>query len=92
VLLTEKSIEENIDDLVPMGVIGVIPTKVCLENGPIQRGDLLVTSSKKGHAMKAIPANINGILVYPTGAIIGKALENFNGEGTGLIKVLVNVK
>jgi hypothetical protein len=92
VVLTEKSIEESLDQLVPMGVIGVIPTKVCLENGPIKRGDLLVTSSKQGHAMKAIPVNVGGVLIYPTGAILGKALENFDGQESGLIKVLVNVK
>lgn len=90
--LTEENIESNLEELVPMGVVGVIPTKVCLENGPIKRGDLLVTSSKAGHAMKAIPVNVNGLLIYPTGAILGKALENFEGQGSGLIKVLVNVK
>lgn len=92
VTLMEKNIEENLDQLVPMGVIGVIPTKVCSENGPIKRGDLLVTSSMQGHAMKAIPVIINGISIYPTGAVLGKALENFDAAGTGLIKVLVNVK
>ena len=92
VRLTERSLDENMDDLVPMGVIGVIPTKVCLENGAIKRGDLLVTSSRPGHAMKAVPANVNGVLIYPTGAVIGKALENFDNEDSGLIKVLVNVK
>jgi hypothetical protein len=92
VILTEKGIEENLDQLVPMGVVGVIPTKVCLENGPIMRGDLLVTSSTNGHAMKAIPVKINGVEIYPTGAILGKALENFSEKQTGLIKVLVNVK
>ena len=76
--------------MVPLGVIGVIPTKVCGENGPIKRGDLLVTSSVKGHAMKAISKNGDG--VFPSGAILGKALENFDGNGKGLIKVLVNVK
>lgn len=91
VVLTERDIEASLDDLVPMGVVGVIPTKVCDENGPIKRGDLLVTSSLKGHAMKAIPTEINGILIYSTGAILGKALENFDGQ-LGLIKVLVNVK
>jgi len=91
VTLTERDIEANLDDLVPMGVVGVIPTKVCSENGPIKRGDLLVTSSVTGHAMKAIPAEINGIEIYPTGAILGKALENFEGN-RGVIKVLVNVK
>jgi len=90
VTLTEKNIDENIDGLVPMGVIGVIPTKVCLENGPIKRGDLLVTSSKHGHAMKAISPKGDGI--FPAGTIIGKALENFDSSQSGLIKVLVNVK
>jgi trimeric autotransporter adhesin len=92
VVLTEKGIDERLDDLVPMGVVGVIPTKVCLENGAIKRGDLLVTSSKAGHAMKATAIIINGMTIYPTGAILGKALENFDGAETGLIKVLVNVK
>lgn len=90
VTLTEKGMEENLDKLVPMGVIGVIPTKVCLENGPIKRGDLLVTSSKKGHAMKAV--SLNGDGVFPSGIILGKALENFSGQEAGVIKVLVNVK
>ena len=90
VTLTEKGIDENLDDMVPLGVMGVIPTKVCGENGPIRRGDLLVTSSTSGHAMKAISKNGDG--VYPSGVILGKALENFDGNGKGLIKVLVNVK
>jgi trimeric autotransporter adhesin len=92
VKLTERNLDENMDDLVPMGVIGVIPTKVCLENGPIKRGDILVTSSKPGHAMKAVPVVVNGVEIYPTGAILGKALENFDGAEAGKIKVLVNVK
>lgn len=92
VLLTETNIEENVDGLVPMGVVGVIPTKVCLENGPVKRGDLMVTSSRPGHAMKAIPVVVNGVELYPTGAIIGKALENFDGQETGMIRILVNVK
>ena len=92
VLLTEKSIDESLSELVPMGVVGVIPTKVSGENGPIKRGDLLVTSSTPGHAMKAQPIVINGHTFYPSGIILGKALENFDGKGTGLIQVMVNVK
>ncbi len=65
-----------------MGVIGVIPTKVCGENGPIRRGDLLVTSSLSGHAMKADPDKVK------TGQIIGKALQELP-SGSGKIKVLV---
>lgn len=86
VLLTEEHIDTDISDMVPMGVVGVIPTKVCGENGPIQRGDLLVTSSLTGHAMKADPDKVK------PGQVIGKALESFSGQGTGKIRVLVNVK
>ncbi|WP_041585985.1 hypothetical protein [Terriglobus saanensis] len=37
---------------VPMAMTGIVPTKVSTENGPIKPGDLLVTSSKPGYAMK----------------------------------------
>jgi hypothetical protein len=42
--------------------------------------------------MKAMPVNVGGVLIYPAGAILGKALENFDSQESGLIKVLVNVK
>ncbi|KAK6033568.1 hypothetical protein OSTOST_00165 [Ostertagia ostertagi] len=53
VLLTEESAVSNLEDKVPMGVVGVIPTKVCNENGAIRRGDMLVSASRPGYAMKA---------------------------------------
>jgi len=86
VLLTERSIDDGHEDTVPVGVVGVIPTKVSSENGPIRRGDLLVTSRTTGHAMRGTD---RGEML---GAVIGKALENFDGSGTGIIKVMVNVK
>ncbi len=86
VLLTEKDIDTSLEATVPMGVVGVIPTKVCAENGTIRRGDLLVTSSMVGHAMKGTDRN------RMLGAIIGKALEDFDGKLPGVILVLVNVK
>jgi hypothetical protein len=92
VLLTERGIDEELTGLVPVGVIGVIPTKVSAENGPIRRGDILVTASRPGHAMRATPLVIQGVAVYPTGAILGRALEEFRGPGTGRIRVLVNVR
>ena len=92
VLLTERHIDESLDDLVPMGVVGVIPTKVSAENGPIARGDLLVTAATPGHAMRAAPVVVNGVALYPTGAVLGKAVEPFAGPGTGVIRVLVNVQ
>ncbi len=85
VLLTEKDIEQSLDKEVPLGVVGVIPTKVCNQNGAIKRGDILVTSDKAGYAMKA---DLNKL---KPGEAIGKSLENFDAA-TGVIKVLVNVK
>lgn len=70
---------------VPLAVMGVVPVKVCGEGGVIVPGDLLTTSSKPGHAMKAAPDSLK------MGACLGKALEPFPGTGTGIIKVLVNV-
>ena len=86
VLLTERSIGEDLSDQIPMGVVGVVPTKVTGENGPIRRGDLLVTSGLAGHAMKGTDQS------RMLGAVIGKALENFDGPGTGAIQVMVNVQ
>lgn len=86
VLTEENATENKLDKMVPMGVIGVIPTKVCLEGGAIKRGDLLVTSSVSGVAMKADPATVK------VGQVIGKALQNYDGQGTGKINVLVSVK
>jgi hypothetical protein len=86
VLLTERDIETSLDDMVPVGVIGVIPTKVSAENGPIRRGDLLVTAETPGHAMRGTERD------RMLGAVIGKALAGFSGPGTRTIPVLVNVK
>ena len=85
VLLSARDVESNSDDLVPMGVVGVLPTKVCNEGGMISAGDLLVTSSRIGYAMKADPEKLK------FGMVIGKALEDFSGEN-GMIEVFVNVK
>ena len=47
-----------------MGIVGIVPTKVM---PPLQKGDMLTTSSKEGYAERA---TINDF-----GAIIGKAME-----------------
>ncbi|MGG9971992.1 hypothetical protein ACQ33O_09390 [Ferruginibacter sp. SUN002] len=85
--LTENnSTDGDFETLVPMGVLGVIPTKVCTEGGEIKRGDILVTSSISGVAMKA---DISKVLSWQ---IIGKALEEYSDKGIKKINVLVNVK
>ena len=86
VLLTEENIDADLSGQVPMGVIGVIPTKVCLEGGSISRGDLLVTSSTPGVAMKADPDKVK------VGQVLGKALETYTTGSIGKIKVLVSIK
>src|SRR5208282_4754801 len=69
-------------DEVPMAMVGRVPTKVTAENGPIKVGDLLVTSSKPGYAMKGTDHD------RMLGAVIGKALGSLD-SGTGAIEVLV---
>lgn len=86
VLLTEENVDSDLKGKVPMGVIGVIPTKVCLEGGAIKKGDLLVTSSMPGVAMKA---DLN---ILKPGQAIGKALQDYNTGGVAKIKVLVSIK
>jgi len=70
---------------IPMAMVGVVPTKVSAENGPIRPGDLLVTSSTLGHVMKGTDRSL---LV---GAIVGKALGTLD-SGTGVIEVLVSLQ
>jgi len=41
---------------------------------------------------EAFPVVVQGVAIYPAEALIGKALEAFEGPGGGLIEVLVNVK
>ena len=67
-----------------IALAGRVPTKACDENGPIQIGDLLVTSSTPGHVMKA-PENPK------VGTILGKALGSLL-SGTGKIVVLVTLQ
>lgn len=70
---------------IPMAMVGIVPTKVSAENGPIRRGDLLVTSSTAGYAMKGTDRS------QMLGAIVGKAMGNLE-SGTGVIEVLVSLQ
>jgi len=45
---------------VPVALVGVVPTRVSAENGPVHAGDLMTTSSTPGYAMKAKPVLVNG--------------------------------
>jgi hypothetical protein len=72
------------EDQVPLAVMGVVPVKVTAENGPIQPGDLLTTSSVPGHAMRAWTDPLPG-------TVIGKALEAWE-SGSGVIQMLVMLR
>jgi hypothetical protein len=67
-----------------LAVTGRVPCKVSAENGPIQIGDLLISSSTSGVAMKGDPERA-------IGAVIGKAMEPLQ-EGTGTIVVQVMLR
>jgi len=67
---------------IPLAVVGIVLCKVSAENGPIGSGDLLVTSSTPGHAMRDNNPQV--------GTVLGKALESL-ASGTGVIKVLVTL-
>src|SRR6202007_889356 len=69
-------------DEIPLAVVGIVPCKVTAENGPIRAGDLLVTSSTLGHAMRGTDRK------KMLGAVVGKALEALPA-GSGVIQVLV---
>jgi hypothetical protein len=85
----------NIDDSlagnVPVAMLGVVPTKVSAENGAVKPGDLLTTARTPGYAMKAKSVIVSGVTLYPTGAILGKALQPLRG-GRGVIGVLVTLR
>lgn len=81
-------IDDSLKGEVPVALMGIVPTKVTTENGAIQPGDLLTTSSTPGYAMKASSVLVGGARIYPTGAILGKALAPLK-NGKGKINVLL---
>jgi len=72
-------------DEVPMAMVGIVPTKVSAENGAIRPGDLLVTASIPGYAMKGTD---RGRML---GAVVGKAMGSLD-SGTGVIEVGVTLQ
>jgi hypothetical protein len=70
---------------IPLAMVGIVPCRVSSENGPIRRGDLLVTSSTHGHAMRGTDRS------RMAGAVIGKALQNLDSD-TGVIEVLLSLQ
>jgi hypothetical protein len=85
-LVGKRSTEpEQLKKQIPMAMVGIVPVKVTSENGAIRKGDMLVTSSMPGYAMRGTDH------ARMLGAVIGKALEPFNSD-KGLIDVLVSLQ
>lgn len=59
--------------------------------GPIAIGDLLVTSGRRGHAMRSTPVDVGGVTIHRPGTIVGKALEPLH-SGAGEILVLLTLQ
>jgi len=67
-----------------LAIAGRVPVKASTENGPIAVGDLLVSSSVPGIAMKGDPA-------VSIGAVVGKAMEPLE-SGEGIIMSQVTLR
>lgn len=70
---------------VPLALLGKVYCKVDASYEPIEVGDLLTTSDRTGHAMKATDP------LKAFGSIVGKALRPFK-EGQGLIPILISLQ
>jgi hypothetical protein len=70
---------------------GRVRVRVDAGNGPINIGDLLVTSDKEGIAMRSVPLELGGVRIHRPGTLIGKALEPL-AQGTGEILVLLSLQ
>ncbi len=65
------------ENVVEVALIGRVPCKVM---GPVNKGDLLTTATIPGYAYANNAAS--------AGRIVGKSLENFNGE-LGIVEIMV---
>jgi hypothetical protein len=70
---------------------GRVMVHVDASRGAIKIGDLLVTSDKRGRAMKSEPIDVDGIKLHRPGTVIGKALEPLK-SGEGEILVLLSLQ
>lgn len=76
---------------VKVATTGRVKVKVDTSGGPIRVGDLLVTSSKPGIAMRSEPIKLSGTNFHRPGTILGKALEPLQ-EGTGEVLTLLSLQ
>lgn len=75
----------EVEPRLPVALVGKVNCRVDAAFGAIEVGDLLTTSPRPGHAMKA------GDPARAFGAVLGKALRPL-AEGDGIIPVLVTLR
>ncbi len=78
-------------DKVKVAQSGRVMVKVDATFGPIAAGDLLVTSSNPGYAMRSTPIEVGQASIHRPGTLLGKALEPLS-EGRGEILVLLTLQ
>ena len=76
---------------VMVATTGRVKVKVDASEGPIEIGDLLVTSDTEGVAMKSVAVEVGGVRIHRPGTLLGKALEPL-AHGTGEILVLLSMQ
>jgi hypothetical protein len=81
ILLGKKGFQ---DGRKPVALMGKVYCKVDANFAPINVGDMLTTSSTRGHAMKALDPALS------FGAVLGKALQSLK-KGKGLIPILITL-
>jgi hypothetical protein len=79
------------EDKVLIATTGRVRVKVEATRAPIRVGDLLVTSDRKGHAMRSEPIIVGGRSIHSPGTLIGKAMEPLE-KGVGEIMVLLSLQ
>ena len=85
------SLGEGGEGKVLVATTGRVKIKVDATRGPVEVGDLLVTSDAEGVAMKSVPVELGGTQIHRPGTIIGKALEPLE-RGVGEILVLLSLQ
>ena len=82
---------EEGEDKIKVAHSGRVKVKADAQYGAIAVGDLLVSSTTSGYAMRSTPVDLSGISIHRPGTIVGKALEPLK-EGTGEILVLLTLQ
>ena len=82
---------ESGDKKVLVATTGRVLLVVDASTGPIQIGDLLVTSDIPGVAMKSEAINVGSVHIHRPGTLVGKALEPL-AKGQGKVLVLLSLQ